>query len=240
MSWPEESFTLHGGCACYAIRYRINVPTLRQRPVSPYAKSPQANEEPIHRLPFSCIDHCNDCRKNTGSLVNYWLAQPPEWIEWSCDITDVPSRKPSAPVIGITHTDSEAREANENSRAWFSTHDVLQTEAALHHNRAPFPFLALWNSSVGRTRSFCSRCGTTLTYLAHTNVPPEFNTIEIQIGTLDRDDLEKFGKEGGGLKPEKQLWGRVGLGWVKEMTMGKTKMDCHEGYLIDEGFETSS
>lgn len=64
--------------------------------------------------------------------------------------------------------------------------------------------------------------------------------MEIQLGTVDRDDLERFGKEGNGIRPEKQLWGNVGIGWIKDMTMGRTRMECHQSYLIDQGVEMSS
>lgn len=57
------------------------------------------------------------------------------------------------------------------------------------------------------------------------------------MGTLDREDLEKFG---GALRPEKQAWGKVGVDWVKKMTMGRTKMDLVPGYFLDEAPEMTS
>ena len=63
----EETFIIHGGCNCKAVRYEISVPALSDRPPTPY-KTPGADIGDL-RIPAVSMDHCNDCRRATSSIL---------------------------------------------------------------------------------------------------------------------------------------------------------------------------
>ncbi|KAK3713054.1 hypothetical protein LTR37_008739 [Vermiconidia calcicola] len=63
----EETFIIHGGCNCKAVRYEISVPALSDRPPTPY-KTPGADIGDL-RIPAVVMDHCNDCRRTTSSIL---------------------------------------------------------------------------------------------------------------------------------------------------------------------------
>ncbi|EGU89193.1 hypothetical protein FOXB_00287 [Fusarium oxysporum f. sp. conglutinans Fo5176] len=64
MPLPNEPVKVTGGCSCGAVRYRINVPALEDRPLNPFA--PPAFGI---KLPGAITCHCNDCRRSTGSFL---------------------------------------------------------------------------------------------------------------------------------------------------------------------------
>ncbi|KAF4976033.1 hypothetical protein FZEAL_7251 [Fusarium zealandicum] len=72
MPLPNDSVTVTGGCSCGAIRYRIAVPRLEDRPLQPM--SPPAQEL---RLPYTLTCHCNDCRRATGSFLAVGVTEIP-------------------------------------------------------------------------------------------------------------------------------------------------------------------
>ncbi|MCJ1251962.1 hypothetical protein MMC30_009200 [Trapelia coarctata] len=72
MPLPPHPLTLHGGCSCLAIRYRISIPPLAQRPPHP--------SNPSLHYPLLLIDHCNDCRLATGALLPFWISTPAAYV----------------------------------------------------------------------------------------------------------------------------------------------------------------
>ncbi|KAL7954528.1 hypothetical protein V8C34DRAFT_294143 [Trichoderma compactum] len=45
MPLPHEPITIHGGCNCGAVRYRINVPSFEQRPLH-FVHAPEEASDP--------------------------------------------------------------------------------------------------------------------------------------------------------------------------------------------------
>jgi hypothetical protein len=70
-------------------------------------------------------------------------------------------------------------------------------------------YLSFFESSPTKTRSFCSRCGTPLTY-AVVPMPEGWpDMLDIVLGTVDREDLEKD------LAPEREMWQDRGIPWIQ-------------------------
>ena len=71
MPLPDEALRIEGGCNCNAIRYRVDIPTKDKRPLHPLAPT----EAPVP-MPFLALDHCNDCRRATASILPAWVCAP--------------------------------------------------------------------------------------------------------------------------------------------------------------------
>jgi hypothetical protein len=184
---PREAVTLTGGCYCKAIRYTVNVPAWDERPPIPGAlDTPVSATEKIQtRLPIVDIDHCGNCRAQAGCLVQCWLIVPVGWVEWDLVTTDGldRSRHLSTPdAVGPVDT-------NDASLATFISRFCC-TETA--------------------TRSFCSRCGTNLSYLSHKrlNTPQAF--VDITVGSLDPDSIVLA-------RPDRHGWWDSGVEWIKSL-----------------------
>ncbi|KAK1966265.1 hypothetical protein LY78DRAFT_657478 [Colletotrichum sublineola] len=71
-SLPDHAFTITGGCNCSAIRYKISVPALADRPPThmkvPLFLSPEQAQKDW-RLPTLAVCHCASCRRGFGSVV---------------------------------------------------------------------------------------------------------------------------------------------------------------------------
>lgn len=128
----SEALTITGGCNCRNIVYRISIPPLKERPLHPnYDKS--SSFTPVHQ-PFIFTDHCNDCRRATGSILPAWISGPLEYI--------------SVKLSG-----------DSDSEDWMPAEHVLKGKNRLNEGH-----LSFFNSSPGRYRSFCTSCGTNLAY----------------------------------------------------------------------------
>jgi len=186
---PETSFTLHGSCNCKAIRYVLPVPALQSRQIWIPA-SESAGQGDI-RVPFFSIDHCNDCRQATGSLLNFWMVAGRSDLKFQC----LP------------------RDGGEE-RIQLSTEDLIFPSPTSEKT-----FIAHYTSSrmeafnTDVIRSFCGRCGTGMS-CSVTPWPLQGvgATCSIAMGTLDREDLEKEG-----VRPEKHLFCDVAIDWVVKM-----------------------
>ncbi|KAF1969706.1 hypothetical protein BU23DRAFT_582460 [Bimuria novae-zelandiae CBS 107.79] len=71
MPLHDEALNVEGGCNCGAVHYKVAIPALAQRLPRPLAPA----DAPVP-LPFIALDHCNDCRRTTGSLLPALLCAP--------------------------------------------------------------------------------------------------------------------------------------------------------------------
>ena len=76
----------------------------------------------------------------------------------------------------------------------------------------PDSFLAAYRSSRGVTRMFCKRCGTNVSCSRYPMPEGWPETLDILMGTIDREDLER--EE---LRPERHIFWDKGIGWVKSL-----------------------
>ena len=147
MPLPSHPFTVNGGCNCGAICFKVEVPSLENRPLHPYSDE----SGPVH-LPFVCIDHCNDCRRATGSTMAFWICTPSSMVSASLVTRSTGTLESSA---------SERKpDAKEARGPWLPAETVFRPGAA-----SEYSFMS-YESSPGRKRSFCGRCGTSLAYSA--------------------------------------------------------------------------
>ena len=94
-------------------------------------------------------------------------------------------------------------------------------------------FLTFYESSEGRRRSFCGRCGTNLAYTIFPILEGWPVILDIVLGTIDRQDLEDEA-----LAPERQLWWKSGIPWVQQLSVGGYAMaPKHPVYKINEFVE---
>ncbi|RDW62524.1 hypothetical protein BP5796_10826 [Coleophoma crateriformis] len=199
-SLPETPFTLHGGCNCKALRYTFPVPALASRPIVVPA-SADAGHGDI-RLPMFNVDHCNDCRRASGSLTNFWMVAPRSDLSFQCLLRD-----------------------GGEERIQLSGDELLFPSPASEKT-----FIVHYKSSHNDTfgadciRAFCGRCGTMMSTGYFPWQLPIVAACSVQMGTLDREDLEKDG-----VRLERHLCCENGIDWVVKMVS--------EG---DKGLQTSA
>ncbi|EPE30019.1 Mss4-like protein [Glarea lozoyensis ATCC 20868] len=196
-SLPKTSFTLKGGCFCSAIRYTIQVPPLSARPIIPVEKDEPigVQDEVTARLPLIDLDHCNSCRRISGSVLEFWLIIPQSWVRFSL--------LPKDPACG--HAEP-------------ATVDVVTGKSEILEST----FLSSYSSSEGVKRSFCGRCGTNLTFhytalggmaKAAREKGVEWEPhMDVTLGSLDREGLEMEG-----MRPTEVAFPEDGIGWVKRL-----------------------
>jgi len=213
MPLPNDALDIAGGCNCGALRYRVAIPALRERPLHPLAPT----EAPVP-LPFLAIDHCNDCRRATGSLLPAWICVPISM----CSISLV--RATSATLAPVAA--SRTGQAEEQRGPWTLASDVFIPTAATADTDH---FLKSYNSSHQRWRWFCARCGTNVAYTAV--VPEGFpDMLDITLGSVDRRYLD-----GEALVPERHLWWDYGIDWVRRLaTKGYGGLPIHPNYRLQE------
>lgn len=189
---PREALNLTGGCCCKAIRYTISIPAWDQRPVVPGAlKTPiSASEDVETRMPLIDLDHCNNCREISGAIIQAWFIVPVGWAEWDVAMVD------------------DAGVAESSLRTVLSTVDAV---GPMETGTPSAPtYVTRFNRSDRATRTFCSRCGTNLTYLSHKRLNTPMAFVDIAVGSLDREYLEL-------VKPDRHGWWEYGVGWIKEL-----------------------
>ena len=215
MPLPKFPFTLHGGCNCRAIRYKISVPPFADRPVTPYRTL--GADVGDARVPFVTIDHCNDCRRATSSILPMALITETATVEISCLPTDTVTQTEGA--------DRSKADVSDDDRHWENAGLVARDDAGLTVTSTT---LGHYISSPGRNRWFCTHCGTPLAYTISDNVIPKDwgwpNMFDVWLGTLDREDLEKDY-----MQPERMLWCHCGVGWIKELSMNGAREENGEG-----------
>ena len=205
MPLRAEPFTIEGGCNCRAVRYKIDIPALSSRPFYP-----AGGAEKNIRTPTIVTDHCNDCRQATGSFLPAWILTPISMISASCvtrsDSTDKPKCDVDQPV-------------------WIPATKVFTPSTASENT-----FLSFDESSEGRRRTFCGRCGTNLSYAIFPALEGWTEMLDMVFGTLDRKYLEDKS-----LAPERQLWWDYGIDWIKSFSSeGADNVAKHPSYEVDK------
>nr|POE65670.1 hypothetical protein CFP56_58776 [Quercus suber] len=200
MPLPNKAGLVEGGCNCGAVRYKVQIPAKDERPIYPLGGADQ--KPPIH-MPFVVTDHCNDCRRATGSLLPFWLLCPMHMVSISL------VQKSSVSKSGRLDPSIISQDP------WRPALDVFLADGP-----AEDTFLAFFASSPNRRRGFCCRCGTMITYCA--NPTPDwvdFPMVDFALGTVDRHILdENF------MRPECQLHCDKGIGWVRRIALGGLKV----------------
>ena len=211
MPLPREALVINGGCNCGAVRYRVAVPTLADRPLHPLAPA----ESPVP-MPFLALDHCNDCRKATASILPAWVCAPMDM----CTVSLVAASR----AMRATKAGARAGQPEEQRDPWIPAKNVFTPD--------PLPantdhLLKCYESSEERWRWFCSRCGTNVAYTA--SMPEGFpSMLDITLGSVDRKDLDSEA-----LVPERHLWWDYGIDWIRRLaTKGYGALPIHPDYRI--------
>lgn len=213
MPLPDHPLIINGGCNCRAIRYKISIPALASRPLNPYCIEDNHGR---FRVPMVAIDHCNDCRRATGSVLPIWFVTPIAYVTSSVILRSSPAAEIDPAKVGA----DQAREQ------WLPADDVFQSGGPASRDS----FLTFYESSENRSRSFCGRCGTNLAYRIHPTPEGWPGMIDILLGTVDRESLNEEW-----LAPERQLWWECGLDWVRKFaTVGAGLSPKHPSYKINE------
>ena len=210
MPLPEGPLTLHGGCSCRAIRYKIDIPPASQRPFNP-------SSENTIRLPYAVLCHCEDCRRATAGLFLSGFFTPAEMVKVS-----LLSR--SSPMLSssIYYTNQAVGDAQ---REWVPATEVFAPGIAPSDS-----FLTTYKSSEAVYRTFCGRCGTPLTVSLYP-MPESWPTmLDIMLGSMDREDLKDEY-----MAPERQFFWNSGITWVKELiNQGNTSIIKHPSFNPSE------
>ncbi|KAF3389843.1 hypothetical protein DPV78_011805 [Talaromyces pinophilus] len=214
---PPQPMSLSGGCICKSVRYTINIPGLEDRSLVPRAlptpiakdKDGKAMTIPT-RFPLIDLDHCDSCRRASGVIVQCWFICPTSWVTWEIQATEALSngvsdvkvfkQVPSILAIGPLHPQQQCEGAKSLAEGNLTQKDLLSNT-----------FLSHYSSSTSVTRTFCSRCGTNLTYFmdrpASSPFPP---LVDITVGSLDRESIEH-------IRPDRHCWWDEAISWIKEL-----------------------
>lgn len=202
MPLPKGPLVVNGGCNCGAVRYKINIPELLQRPVQLFSEISGPSSEVW--LPMVAVDHCNDCRRATRNLLTLWICTATAFVTASLILCMDPAKREGGPL---------------EPRGLLSLASEIFAPGLASSNS----FLSFYRSSELWTRSSCGRCGT---YLANSVSPmPEGwpDMLDILFGTVDREDLE-----GDALVSERQVWWDCGIAWIKQLsTAGAGDLPIH-------------
>lgn len=193
----EDGLTLYGGCYCSIVRYSIIIPRLVERPILLPAEKNKGNGDV--RPPLISIDHCNDCRKAGATLVPSWIICPQSWVKWSVPVSKEPLSVPKGCI--------EGRDVRGGERVNITTEELVQQLPSLEG------FLTHYQSSPDTWRTFCTKCGTNMSYVCLTDRGSgKFPMMDITLGSLDRESLEQPG-----VRPDRHFWYKYGIDWVQKI-----------------------
>ncbi|KAM0433312.1 hypothetical protein ACHAPT_004188 [Fusarium lateritium] len=193
MPLPDDATTVTGGCSCGAIRYRISIPRLEDRPLHPMTP-PSLNT----RLPKAITCHCNDCRRTTGAFLSVAMADIPSTMLTVSSLSPASeSTIVSGRFLDVLADDYDAEKADADRPPY-----VPGTESLLAAEESKTWVRFYHTTSCGKdwSRSFCGRCGTPLCfhfkllpeYCHDGKLPDEFEDVfHIYLGTMDRQFLVK-------------------------------------------------
>ena len=216
MPLPDSPLVVNGDCNCGAIRYKIQIPELQSRPLHPSSDDSSGPLQP----PMVAIDHCNDCRRATGAFLPLWILTPISMVTASLVLRSTGSLDPDA--------SKRKAGATEQRGAWLPAKTVFEPGPTSADS-----FLTFYESSEGRRRTFCGRCGTSLAYAIFPMLEGWPDMLDIVLGTIDRQDLENDG-----LAPERHLWWECGIPWVQRLSDGGAEaLPKYPIYKINEFVE---
>lgn len=165
---PLSPFTLTGGCLCSAIRYNIEIPPLEARPLIPNALPTPINDQgdtvPT-RMPLIGLDHCSDCRRACGGLVQCWFICQLQWVEF------------------------KLQERGSDYVKTYTCAEVANPSPATVQET----YLGHFESSKNTQRCFCGRCGTGVTYHYSEDRGASWTLgpiVDIAVGTLDDESIK--------------------------------------------------
>ncbi|KAK2746994.1 hypothetical protein FQN57_002566 [Myotisia sp. PD_48] len=229
---PQETLSLTGGCFCKSIRYTIRVPAHDDRMIVPEAAETRlkTSDGKTRRIPtkFPIVDfdHCGDCRHASGANALAWIICPLDWVEWGLSVAsaEVSSRVvvPSLEVCKASKTVA-AGGRKEGSSDWVT-------------ENLPGTSLAQFCSSPDVTRTFCSKCGTTLTFFYdRPESSPMPGVCDITLGSLDDESIAIT-------RPERHSWWKSNVSWFGQMVKnGDGGLMTHETgdirYVKEDGRE---
>lgn len=238
---PPEPLVLHGGCFCKAIRYTINIPSLEHRPILPGAVETRvhphlrSHSEPRDdgcegetlstKFPVVVMDHCQCCRAVSGGVVQCWIISPLDWVTWDL-LPREPTQKPSYhPHKHASDSDDRASPVQNNPKSEIGWLDVPSIDVVTRETKME-PTTGAATSAIASTdntymnylhstekvsRTFCSRCGTNLTFFydrpASAPVPP---IVDITVGSLDAERMSA-------IHPDRHNWWESGVPWVQRL-----------------------
>lgn len=238
---PPEPLTLHGGCFCKAIRYTIQIPSLEHRPILPGAvdtnvpshlrnhgqlnENASVEETLPTKFPVVTMDHCQSCRTVSGGIIQCWIISPLEWVKWDL-LPREPSQKPSyRHDHAASASDDRASPVQNNPESEIQWLDVPSIEVVARETKMTLTtatstatgistentYMNYLHSTDKVTRTFCSRCGTNLTFFfdrpTSSPVPP---IVDITVGSLDAESLSA-------IHPDRHGWWASGVPWVQRL-----------------------
>lgn len=219
---PPEPVTFAGGCHCKAIRYKISIPALEDRPQIPGIPDTQILDttedgKNIKRkvptaIPCVVIDHCGMCRHASGAPLQFWFIILARWTEWTLEARDTEDKSEEHPD-GVKVFDSE--EVMKQPFLSLSSADVCgpNTDMKIFEST----YISQYTSSPELTRIFCSRCGTNLAFNSSNYVIEGDSVIDVAVGSLDDESLTR-------IHPERHMWWDSGIDWVKQLFRPDTRV----------------
>ena len=177
---------------CRAIRYKIDVPPVSQRPLRP------GSENPTH-LPITIFCHCDDCRRATASLVLSGFFVPKDMVSVSLQSRSSPPPSKISKAIDPIYDDA--------NRSWVPASEVFAPSTTIADS-----FLSAYKSSDFVYRYFCARCGTNIACFRHPMPEHWPQMLDVLLGGIDREDLKNDF-----LIPDKHVFWESGVPWFTKL-----------------------
>ncbi|KAH8646288.1 hypothetical protein BX600DRAFT_444091 [Xylariales sp. PMI_506] len=204
MPFPSEPITLRGGCQCGAVRWRMALPERSERARHVYFTP--GSEAADVRLPSAVVCHCDSCRLAVGSIGAYGLTTDMATLELSV--------LPRTTIPNTSNRSDETRPA-----PYISSLELIDEKDTADISGL---WLAHYESSPGRNRWFCGRCGSQLGMsAAKAALPPMFLSPRIMNlwgASMDRDLLEKEWA-----RPDHIMQCATAIPWVRRYVQGGAK-----------------